>query len=133
MSHSIYNNEVIPIEEGMDKGQGLDGQASCNILNNPSTRPQASPSAGSQATPRIVKNLSGILPVNLDNPNYGQTLVSKFMKQIPPMSPVNPSKQVKIADKVARPNLKTYDGKYDLIKLESGLGVWRRSLSYLRS
>ena len=46
MPQSVYNNEVIPIEEGMDQGQGIEGQASCNILSSPSTGPWVTPSTG---------------------------------------------------------------------------------------
>jgi len=40
------------------------------------------------------------------------------MKQIPPAPSEIPRKDDKLADRVARHNLKVYDGKYDLVELE---------------
>ena len=40
------------------------------------------------------------------------------MKWIPPIPPVNPPKEDKIVNRVAWPNPKTYDGKYDSVELE---------------
>jgi len=40
------------------------------------------------------------------------------MKRIPPVSPVNPPKEDKLADMVARHNPKPYGGSYDPMELE---------------
>ena len=40
------------------------------------------------------------------------------MKWIPPIPPEGPSKPNDVADRVAKRNPSTYDGKYDLVELE---------------
>jgi len=45
-------------------------------------------------------------------------LVSELVKRIPPVSPINPLKEDKLARKVTRCNPKTYSGSYDPMGLE---------------
>jgi len=40
------------------------------------------------------------------------------MRRIPPIAPEGPSKPDDVADRVAKRNPKTYDGKYDPVELE---------------
>ena len=46
------------------------------------------------------------------------------MQRIPPSPPVNPTKEDKLADRIARRNPKTYDGNYNPMELEE----WIRSM-----
>jgi len=52
---------------------------------------------------------------NIGNPNYWPTLVAELMKQIPQLPVETPSKDDKLADRVARHNPKVYDENYDPI------------------
>ena len=55
---------------------------------------------------------------------YWQALVAELMQRIPPAPPVNPPKEDKLADRIARHNPKTYDESYDPVELEE----WIKSM-----
>jgi len=45
-------------------------------------------------------------------------LVTELIQRIPPVPPVNPFEEDKLADRVARHNLKTYGESYDPVELK---------------
>jgi len=56
---------------------------------------------------------------NIGDLNYWPTLVTELMKRIPHVPTETPPKDNKLADRVARRNLKVYDGNYDLVVLKA--------------
>ena len=84
MSEPVQKNMEAPLGDATDQGRWSGNRASCNVPPNLSEIAQIPP------------QLAG----NMGNPNYSQTLVCELKKQIPPVPPVMPPKDDKVADRV---------------------------------
>ena len=105
MSESIKNNAETHIGDNSDHDQRSGMQASCNLPSNLGEMPP----------------IRSKLANNVGDPNYQPTLVAELMKRIPQVPNETPSKDDKLADRIARCNSKVYDGNYDLVELEEWL------------
>ena len=93
MSESVNNNQIIEEEE--NQGEGA-----------------PAPEEPQQNT--VILETSSIAV----GPEYWQNLIIKLMKQIPPIPPEGPTKPDDMADRVAKRNPRTCEGKYDQVELE---------------
>ena len=93
MSESVNNNQNIEEEEKQDE--------------------RAPAPEEPQQNPVILETSSSAV-----GPEYWQNLVIKLMKRNPPIPPKGPTKPNNAADRVAKRNPRTYEGKYDPVELE---------------
>ena len=98
MSESVNNNQNIEEEEKQDE--------------------RAPAPEEPQQNPVILETSSSAV-----GPEYWQNLVIKLMKRNPPIPPKGPTKPNNVADRVAKRNLRTYEGKYDPVELNQT--IWQ--------